>query len=76
MLSSNVTPFVYQPLFPLGPDETTVYRKLTGDFVSTVELGGRKFLQVEPEALRLLSSQAMTDIAHLLRPVILSQTEC
>lgn len=31
------------------------------------------FIQVEPEALRLLSAQAMTDIAHLLRPAHLTQ---
>jgi fumarate hydratase class I len=30
-------------------------------------------LKVEPEALRLLSAQAMTDIAHLLRPGHLQQ---
>jgi len=30
-------------------------------------------LSVEPEALRLLSAQAMTDIAHLLRPGHLQQ---
>ena len=29
--------------------------------------------KVEPEALRLLSSEAMTDIAHLLRPGHLQQ---
>ena len=32
-----------------------------------------KTIQVEPEALRLLSAQAMTDIAHLLRPAHLTQ---
>ena len=30
-------------------------------------------LQVEPEALRLLASSAMVDIAHLLRPSHLQQ---
>jgi tartrate dehydratase alpha subunit/fumarate hydratase class I-like protein len=30
-------------------------------------------LQIEPEALRLLTAQAMTDIAHLLRPAHLQQ---
>jgi fumarate hydratase class I len=41
--------------------------------VSTVEAAGRTFLQVEPEALRLLTSTAMHDIAHYLRPAHLTQ---
>ncbi|KAJ1433997.1 fumarate hydratase-domain-containing protein [Ochromonadaceae sp. CCMP2298] len=65
--------FHYQELFDLAPDTTTKYRKLTDKHVSTVEAGGLKFLKVEPEALRLLSAQAMTDIAHLLRPAHLAQ---
>ena len=40
----------------------------TGDYVSTIELKGKQILQVEPEALTLLSEQAFIDIAHLLRP--------
>ena len=47
--------------------------QLTSDYVSTVEVAGKKVLQVEPEALRLLSSSAMVDIAHLLRPGHLQQ---
>ena len=65
--------FVYQELFDLSPDTTTVYKKLTDKYVTTVELNGTKFLQVEPEALRLLAAQAMADIAHLLRPAHLQQ---
>lgn len=64
--------FQYQTLLPLGPDETP-YRKLTSDFVSTFEAAGRSFLRVEPEALTLLTREAMTDIAHLLRPGHLEQ---
>jgi fumarate hydratase class I len=41
---------------------------LQGDFVSTFEVKNQKILQVEPQALTLLSEQAMIDIAHLLRP--------
>lgn len=67
-----MTDFAFQELLPLGEDETT-YRKLTGDFVSTFEAGGRTFLKVEPEALTMLSRTAMTDIAHLLRPSHLAQ---
>ena len=64
--------FEYADLLPLGPDETP-YRLLTTEGVSTVEAAGRTFLQVEPEALRLLTSTAMRDIAHLLRPGHLAQ---
>ena len=73
-LSVNSVPFVYQELFDLSQGkDTTEYRKLTGDHVSTIQVNGLKFLKVEPEALRLLAAQAMTDIAHLLRPAHLAQ---
>jgi fumarate hydratase class I len=64
--------FAYTDLLPLGPDETP-YRLLTTEGVSTVEAGGRTFLQVEPEALRLLAKTAIHDIQHLLRPGHLAQ---
>ncbi|WP_419929076.1 fumarate hydratase [Candidatus Poriferisocius sp.] len=65
--------FAYSELLPKGPDTTTEYRLLTTDYVSTVTLGDRQFLQVDPEALRLLTSEAMRDIAHLLRSGHLAQ---
>ena len=65
--------FAYTELLPKGPDTTTEYRLLTTDYVSTITLGDRQFLQVDPEALRLLTSEAMRDIAHLLRPGHLAQ---
>jgi fumarate hydratase class I len=64
--------FEYADLLPIGPDETP-YRLLTAEGVGTVEAGGRTFLQVEPEALRLLTETAMHDIAHYLRPGHLQQ---
>jgi fumarate hydratase class I len=64
--------FVYQEVLPLGADETP-YRLLTADYVSTFEAGGRRFVQVEPEALTLLTKTAMFEIAHLLRPGHLAQ---
>jgi fumarate hydratase, class I len=64
--------FEYQDLLPVGTDDTT-YRKLTSDHVSTFEGGGHTFLRVEPEALTLLTAEAMRDIAHLLRPGHLAQ---
>ena len=64
--------FLYSDLLPTG-DSEIVYRKITDDYVSTFEAGGRRFLKVEPEALRLLTAEAMRDMAHLLRPGHLTQ---
>jgi len=66
------TGFTYQELLPLGADETP-YRLLTADYVSTFETAGRRFVQVDPEALTLLTKTAMFEIAHLLRPGHLAQ---
>jgi fumarate hydratase, class I len=62
----------YSDLLPLGPDETP-YRLLTTEGVSTFEAGGRTFLEVDPEAIRRLTAEAMHDIAHYLRPAHLAQ---
>ncbi len=65
--------FAYEDLLPIGPDETP-FRLLTTDGVEVVDgPGGRTFLQVAPEALRLLTETAMHDIAHYLRPGHLQQ---
>jgi fumarate hydratase, class I len=64
--------FEYQELFPVGPD-TTTYRKLTSDFVSTFETPEGRFLKIAPEGITLLTETAMRDIAHLLRPDHLQQ---
>ncbi len=59
-------------MLPLGED-TTPYRKLTGDYVSTTSFEGQEILKVDPEGLTLLAAQAMLDIAHFLRPGHLEQ---
>ncbi|MFE3258516.1 fumarate hydratase [Nocardia sp. NPDC059091] len=64
--------FLYSDLLPIGTDETP-YRLLTTEGVSTFEAGGRTFLQVEPEVLRMLTAEAMHDISHYLRPAHLAQ---
>ncbi|MGZ3459018.1 MAG: fumarate hydratase, partial [Archangium sp.] len=64
--------FQFQDMLPLGKDETP-YRLLTKEHVSTFEAGGKTFLQVAPEALTLLTREAMRDISHLLRPGHLQQ---
>ena len=64
--------FAFTELLPLGPDSTD-YRLLTTDGVSTVQTAAGDFLRVEPQALTLLTETAMRDIAHLLRPAHLQQ---
>ena len=64
--------FDYTNVLPLGED-TTTYRQISSEGVSTFEAGDHTFLKVEPEALRLLTATAMHDIAHYLRPTHLQQ---
>jgi fumarate hydratase class I len=64
--------FRFADLLPLGED-TTEYRQLTVDGISTRSAFGRDFLEVDPGALTLLTETAMRDIAHLLRPGHLRQ---
>ncbi|WP_068280786.1 fumarate hydratase [Aldersonia kunmingensis] len=64
--------FAYTELLPTGPD-TTNYRLVTSEGVSTVEAAGRTFLKVEPEALSKLAAEAIHDIQHYLRPTHLAQ---
>ncbi len=60
--------FFYQEPFPLGRDDTS-YRKLEGSekYVSTLDFEGRKVLKVDPEALTVLSNEALRDVSFLLR---------
>src|ERR1700689_4173207 len=64
--------FSYTDLLPLGED-TTDYRQVCAEGVTTQRAFGKNFLQVEPSALTLLTQTAMHDIAHLLRPGHLRQ---
>ena len=64
--------FSFTELLPLGHDDTA-YRKIADGGVSRLEAFGRKFLEVDPQALTLLTTMAMRDIAHLLRPGHLRQ---
>jgi fumarate hydratase class I len=64
--------FRYQEIFEHGPD-TTEYRKLTADYVSTTTFEGQEILKIHPEALTLLARQAMDDVSHLLRAGHLKQ---
>ena len=64
--------FSYSQLLPLGKDETK-YRLVSKEGVKVVKLGDREFLEVAPEALSTLTSQAIHDISHYLRPDHLAQ---
>lgn len=67
---ASTKPFVYQDIFETTQPvyQNVPFRKLSADFVSTINAGNQTILRVESEALRLLASEAMVDVAHLLRP--------
>ena len=64
--------FIYEDLLPIGPD-TTEYRLVSKDGVSTFSAEGRTFLNVSPEAIRNLTDVAIHDISHYLRSDHLQQ---
>jgi len=64
--------FNYEDLLPIGPDETE-YRLVTTKGVSTFTAQGMEFLQVSPEAITTLTSEAIHDISHYLRSAHLQQ---
>ena len=64
--------FIYEDLLPVGPD-TTEYRLLSKEGVSTFEADGRTFLKVTPDAIRNLTEVAIHDISHYLRSEHLGQ---
>ncbi|GGD14649.1 fumarate hydratase [Nocardioides daphniae] len=68
--------FRYSDLLPThgsNGEEQTPYRLVTTEGVSTFEVDGQTFLKVEPEAIQRLTSEAMHDISHYLRPGHLKQ---
>ena len=64
--------FTYSDLLPVGED-TTEYRLVTTEGVSTFNAGGIEFLTVAPEAITRLTEEALHDISHYLRPAHLQQ---
>ena len=62
-------PFSYQPIFELA-DDSTPYRLLTKEHVSTIDVAGQRILRVAPAALTFA---AIRDISHLFRPGHLQQ---
>jgi len=72
-MATDVKPFVFQDILELKSKHDCQYKKLTSDYVSTMEVKGKEVLCIEPEALTMIAEQAMVDIAHLLRPAHLQQ---
>jgi len=64
--------FEFTELLPLGHDETP-WRLVSTEHVSTVDTPLGEVLKVQPEALTLITQEAMRDIAHFLRPGHLQQ---
>jgi fumarate hydratase class I len=64
--------FSHTELLPRGAD-TTEYRRLTGDGITTRRAFGKEFLDVDGDLLTLVAREGMRDIAHLLRPGHLRQ---
>jgi fumarate hydratase, class I len=67
-----VVEFAFTELLPTGPDPTE-YRQVSSGGITRQSGFGRDFLEVDPAALTLLTSTAMHDIAHQLRPAHLRQ---
>ena len=59
--------FNFQQPFPIQKD-TTEYKLISKDYVSTVEFEGKTILKVDPKGLELLAEQAMSDVSFMLRP--------
>jgi fumarate hydratase class I len=64
--------FNYQDLLPLGEDSTQ-YRLLSTEGVSTFTADGKEFLKVTPQAISDLTQLALHDISHYLRSEHLAQ---
>jgi fumarate hydratase class I len=68
----KMTDFNYTELLPLGED-TTEYRLISTEGISTVKVGDREFLEVSAAAIERLSYEAIKDSQHLLRSSHLAQ---
>ncbi len=64
--------FKYQDPFPISK-ETTQYRFVTKDYVSSIEVEGRKILKIDPKGLEVIAKEAFTDVAFYLRPAHLEK---
>jgi len=56
----------YTPLLQFG-DDPTEYRKISDEYVETVEFDGQSVLKVDPKALEVLAKAAFSDVSFYLR---------
>lgn len=64
--------FSYQKPFPIKNDPTQ-YTLVSKDYVSTIEIDGRKILKIDPKALEVLAERALADVSFFLREAHLSK---
>ncbi len=64
--------FTYSDLLPIGEDSTQ-YRLISTEGISTFMAEGMEFLKVSPEAIENLTAEAIHDISHYLRTEHLEQ---
>ena len=62
----------FHEMFPLG-DDSTPYRKLTGDYVQSKKVDGQTILKIDRRALSMLADEALRVTSHFLRPAHLAQ---
>ncbi|MDA3883746.1 MAG: FumA C-terminus/TtdB family hydratase beta subunit [Bacteroidales bacterium] len=58
--------FKYKKMFETRNDSTQ-YRLISKDYVSTIEVQGKKILQVDPKGLEILAEEAINDVSFYLR---------
>ena len=58
--------FKYQKPYPILKDDTD-YRLITKEFISTIEVDGRKLLKIDPLGLELIAKEAFSDVSFYLR---------
>ncbi|MBC7362657.1 MAG: fumarate hydratase C-terminal domain-containing protein [Candidatus Aminicenantes bacterium] len=58
--------FSYTPLFPQSKDNTR-YFKLTSEYIREIKYRNKRFIEVKPEALRLLAREAFSRVNFYFR---------
>ena len=58
--------FIYEKQFSLKGDSTT-YKLISKEYISTIEVDGREILKIDPKALEILAEHAMADVSFMLR---------
>jgi fumarate hydratase class I len=65
-MPDKIPKFEFEPMFVISEDSTT-YKKLTDQYISSATFNGRELLMIETEGISLLTEQAFKDMAHLYR---------